>query len=100
MGCGTDRPPSAQRISRHHPQGVEGNISAYFGLLAAGRKQEAAGLGNAIFQPARPDLNRTYFSGWDASLDRLRPGLGRVYSTALDEPSLARKDRMPTSFSA
>ncbi len=44
--------------------GVEGNISAYFGLLAAGRSQEAARLGSAIFQ-----------FGWDAVQRRMKPGV-------------------------
>ena len=30
--------------------GIEGNLSAYFGLRAAGRLQEASLLGSAIFQ--------------------------------------------------
>ncbi|MCB0164449.1 MAG: hypothetical protein KDI79_09495 [Anaerolineae bacterium] len=54
--------------------GLEGNISAYFGLLAAGRDQAAAKLGAAIFQ-----------FGWDDQLERLRPGVGPAdYATALD----------------
>lgn len=43
--------------------GVEGNISAYFGLMAAGKKDDAATLGNAIFQ-----------FGWDSAERRMKPG--------------------------
>lgn len=44
--------------------GVEGNISAYFGLLAAGKKNEAAVLGNAIFRFA-----------WDPAQRRMKSGV-------------------------
>jgi hypothetical protein len=45
--------------------GIEGSISAYFGLLAAGKGREAALLGQAIFQLA-----------WDPMQRRLKPGGG------------------------
>lgn len=44
--------------------GIEGNVSAYFGLLAAGKKDEAASLGNAISQ-----------FGWDPVQRRMKPGV-------------------------
>jgi hypothetical protein len=54
--------------------GIEGNISAYFGLLAAGRKQEAEDLGGAIFQAA-----------WDGVQRRMDPGVGpNDAATAMD----------------
>lgn len=54
--------------------GIEGNISAYFGLLAANHYQAADKLGAAIFQ-----------FGWDDKLQRMRPGVGPAdYATALD----------------
>jgi len=54
--------------------GIEGNISAFFGLLRADKKQEAALLGNAIFQ-----------FGWDSVQQRMKPGVGLVdAATALD----------------
>ena len=52
--------------------GIEGNISAYFGLLASDRRAEAAQLGNAVFQ-----------FGWDSTLRRMKPGVGDP-ATALD----------------
>ena len=54
--------------------GIEGNISAYFGLRAANYKQAARKLGRAIL---------TY--GWDDTLQRMRPGVTPAdYATALD----------------
>lgn len=54
--------------------GIEGNISAYFGLLAANRPQAAQKLGGAILQ-----------YGWDDALKRMRPGVTAAdYATALD----------------
>jgi hypothetical protein len=54
--------------------GIEGNISAYFGLLASGRKQEAEQLGDAIFQ-----------FGWDSVQRRMNPGVGPAdTATAMD----------------
>jgi hypothetical protein len=54
--------------------GIEGNISAYFGLLAANRYQAAEKLGAAIFK-----------FGWDDKLQRMRPGVAPAdYATALD----------------
>lgn len=54
--------------------GIEGNISAYFGLLASDRKQEAEQLGDAIFQ-----------SGWNSAQRRMNPGVGAAdTATALD----------------
>ena len=54
--------------------GVEGNISAYFGLLAASRADAAALLGSAIFQFA-----------WDPIQRRLKPGVGPADAeTAID----------------
>ena len=54
--------------------GTEGNISAYFGLLAASKASQAAQLGNAIFQFA-----------WDPLLHRLKPGVGAAdFATAMD----------------
>jgi hypothetical protein len=54
--------------------GIEGNISAYFGLLAAGRRNEAALLGNAILK-----------SGWDSKERRMKPGVGGGdFATAID----------------
>ncbi|GIK37951.1 MAG: hypothetical protein BroJett011_17840 [Chloroflexota bacterium] len=54
--------------------GIEGNISAYFGLLASGKQQEAAQLGNAIFQ-----------FGWDPVQRRMKPGVGSTdAATAMD----------------
>jgi hypothetical protein len=54
--------------------GIEGNISAYFGLLASGKQQEAEELGQAIFQ-----------SGWDALQRRMKPGVGAADGvTAMD----------------
>lgn len=44
--------------------GIEGNISAYFGLRAAGRLQEASLLGSAIFR-----------FGWDAVQRRMKSGV-------------------------
>jgi len=54
--------------------GIEGNISAYFGLLAAKKNAEAEVLGNAIYQFA-----------WDPIQRRMKPGVrsGDV-ATALD----------------
>ncbi len=52
--------------------GMEGNISAYFGLLAANRNQAAAKLGTAILQ-----------YGWDDEQQRMLPGVDS-YATALD----------------
>lgn len=53
--------------------GIEGNLSAYFGLLAAGRTQ-AALLGDAIYQ-----------FGWDATQRRIKPGVGpNDVATAID----------------
>jgi hypothetical protein len=52
--------------------GIEGNISAYFGLLAAGRVEPAARLGNAIFQ-----------FGWDPAQRRMKAGVTDA-ATALD----------------
>ena len=52
--------------------GIEGNISAYFGLLASDRRAEAAQLGNAVFQ-----------FGWDSTERRMKPGVGDS-ATALD----------------
>lgn len=43
--------------------GIEGNISAYFGLLAAGRLQDASRLGQGIFA-----------HGWDPVQRRIKPG--------------------------
>ena len=54
------RDPAYPNLISH---GIEGNISAYFGLLAAG-KTEAPLLGNAIFQ-----------FGWDPVQHRLKPGV-------------------------
>jgi hypothetical protein len=54
--------------------GIEGNLSAYFGLLAAGRKTQAATLGDAIFQ-----------FGWDAVQRRIKPGVPPTQvATAID----------------
>ncbi|MCB0169782.1 MAG: hypothetical protein KDJ97_04445 [Anaerolineae bacterium] len=54
--------------------GIEGNVSAYFGLVAANHTQAAEKLGAAIFK-----------FGWDDKLQRLRPGVGPAdYATALD----------------
>jgi hypothetical protein len=54
--------------------GIEGNISAYFGLLVAGKQQEAIALGYAIYQ-----------SGWDVVQRRMKPGVGPTdTATALD----------------
>jgi hypothetical protein len=54
--------------------GMEGNISAYFGLRAADAELEATRLGNAIFQ-----------FGWDPLERRMKPGVGLADSgTALD----------------
>lgn len=54
--------------------GIEGNISAYFGLLAANHDQAAEKLGVAIFK-----------YGWDDELQRMRPGVTPAdYATALD----------------
>lgn len=54
--------------------GIEGNISAYFGLLAAGKQQEATALGQAIYQ-----------LGWDPVQRRMKPGVGPAdTATALD----------------
>jgi hypothetical protein len=60
-----------QPAERGHPSypglislGVEGNISAYFGLRAAGKFAEAATLGQAIFEFA-----------WDPVQRRLKPGV-------------------------
>lgn len=54
--------------------GIEGNISAYFGLLAAGKRNEAALLGNAVFQ-----------FGWDSKERRMKPGVGGAdFATAMD----------------
>jgi hypothetical protein len=55
-------------------QGMEGNISAYFGLLAANKGQEAHQLGQAIFE-----------AGWDSLQRRLKPGVGPANAaTAMD----------------
>ena len=43
--------------------GIEGSISAYFGLLAAGKQNEAALLGQAIFQSAWDPIQRHLKSG-------------------------------------
>jgi hypothetical protein len=54
--------------------GIEGNMSAYFGLLASGKKQEAEQLGHAIFQ-----------FGWDSVQRRMNPGVGPAdTATAID----------------
>lgn len=54
--------------------GIEGNISAYFGLLAANHYQAAEKLGVAIFK-----------FGWDDKQQRMRPGVAPAdYATALD----------------
>jgi hypothetical protein len=54
--------------------GLEGNISAYFGLRAAGQQSQAARLGDAIFQ-----------FGWDPVQRRMKPGVGPAdLATALD----------------
>jgi hypothetical protein len=54
--------------------GLEGNISAYFGLLAAGRMSEARWLGD-----------RLYATGWDAEEKRMKIGAGPSdYGTAMD----------------
>lgn len=54
--------------------GTEGNISAYFGLLAAGKRSDAARLGSAIFG-----------SAWDNVQRRLKPGVGPSdAATAMD----------------
>jgi hypothetical protein len=54
--------------------GIEGNISAYFGLLASGKQQEAAQLGKAIFK-----------FGWDPVQRRMKPGVGPAdTATAMD----------------
>ncbi|HBY93673.1 MAG TPA: hypothetical protein DEP84_06830 [Chloroflexi bacterium] len=54
--------------------GIEGNISAYFGLLASGRKQATEQLGQAIFQ-----------FGWDSVQRRMKTGVGPAdTATALD----------------
>jgi hypothetical protein len=54
--------------------GLEGNISAYFGLRAAGKEPEAETLGNAVFQ-----------FGWDPLERRMKPGIGPTdFATALD----------------
>ena len=54
--------------------GTEGNISAYFGLLAAGKAYEAEQLGKAIFQ-----------FGWDPVQRRMKPGvLPADAATAID----------------
>jgi hypothetical protein len=44
--------------------GIEGNLSAYFGLLASGKEVEAAKLGAAIFE-----------FGWDPDQRRMKPGV-------------------------
>jgi hypothetical protein len=70
-----------QPESRAHPGfpdlislGIEGNVSAYFGLRAAGRRREAVMLANGIFA-----------HGWDAVLQRLRVGVNpQDYVTATD----------------
>jgi hypothetical protein len=55
-------------------RGSEGNISAYFGLLAAGRRPEATQLGEALFAAA-----------WDDTQRRLRPGAApEDAATAMD----------------
>jgi hypothetical protein len=54
--------------------GIEGNISAYFGLLASRKTQEAAQLGKAIFQ-----------FGWDPIQKRIKPGVNPAdTATAMD----------------
>lgn len=54
--------------------GTEGNISAYFGLLAASKTKEAATLGAAIYKAA-----------WDPVERRLWPGVGAAdAATAID----------------
>lgn len=54
--------------------GIEGNLSAYFGLLAANRKAQATALGDAIYQ-----------FGWDATQRRMKPGVGpNDVATAID----------------
>jgi hypothetical protein len=52
--------------------GIEGNISAHFGLRAAGKHAEAAQLGDAIF-----------LFGWDQTERRMKPGVND-FATALD----------------
>ncbi|PWU02543.1 MAG: hypothetical protein C5B51_20600 [Terriglobia bacterium] len=52
--------------------GTEGNISAYFGLVAAGKASQAAALANAIFQ----------FT-WDSNQRRFKAGVSDA-TTALD----------------
>ena len=58
---------AGERGDLAHPHlvtlGVEGNISGYFGLLAAGHTSDAAVLANAIFQFA-----------WDPVQRRIKPG--------------------------
>ena len=49
--------------------GTEGSISAYFGLLAAGKKNEATLLGNAIFQFAWDPIQRRLKAGVDPAGD-------------------------------
>ncbi|MCB0094178.1 MAG: hypothetical protein KDE46_00605, partial [Caldilineaceae bacterium] len=54
--------------------GIEGNLSAYFGLLASGEKQAAERVGQAIFQ-----------FGWDPVQRRMRPGVRPAdAATAMD----------------
>jgi hypothetical protein len=59
-----------QPTERAHPSfpglvslGIEGNLSGYFGLVAAGKRTEAAPLAAAIFQ-----------FGWDPIQRRMKPG--------------------------
>ncbi|HEV8713426.1 MAG TPA: hypothetical protein VGX03_11420 [Candidatus Binatia bacterium] len=55
-------------------EGLEGNISTYFGLLAADKGSEAQRVGNS-----------TYENGWDAKEQRLKIGAGpSSYATAMD----------------
>ncbi len=55
-------------------RGTEGNLSAYFGLLKAGKLIEARQLANALFNQA-----------WDTTQRRVKPGVGPYdAATALD----------------
>ena len=55
-------------------EGTEGNISTYFGLIAAGRDWEASQLGDNI-----------YIYGWDSTEQRMKIGAkSSDYATAMD----------------
>ncbi|MBI5676015.1 MAG: PQQ-like beta-propeller repeat protein [Nitrospirae bacterium] len=55
-------------------EGMEGNISAYFGLIAAGRASEASQIGDNI-----------YLYGWDVTEQRMKIGAkSSDYATAMD----------------